>query len=141
MGAFAATYLSCEYQTSVEEYFAGNRRRGLPPEEAMPMVVTGVAVRFSNILDFTDGQVRRALHVSSERMVGERWWEVRDQGEEAITQAIGRLSREAGIKGLLVPSAAYPGGVNLVVFPNRLAPGVDRLEIVNPDRLPRRSFR
>jgi hypothetical protein len=68
-------------------------------------------------------------------MLEEPWWLLQDQGREALTQAVGRLARDAGLVGLIVPSAARARGANVVVFPDRLVPA-DRLAIVNADRLP-----
>jgi RES domain-containing protein len=136
LGAFPATYLSCDYRTAVEEYLAGNRRRGLPPSAATPFVVTAVDARLTRILDVTDGRVRRRLRVSEHRMLQEPWWDIQARGKEAATQAIGRLVRAAGIKGLVVPSSALSGGANLVIFPDNLVIDEDVLDVVNADLLP-----
>lgn len=109
---------------------------GLPDSKAMPYVMVAVAIQVTEILDITDATVRRTLRLSRKRLTQEPWEDVQNQGNEAITQALGRLVRAAGIKGLLAPSAACPGGTNLVIFPDNLLPSVDRLDIVNPDWLP-----
>jgi len=59
-----------------------------------------------------------------------------------LTQAIGRLAWHDDWgdgrrwEGLLVPSAADPGGVNLLVFPGNLQPPDSYLLIINPGQLP-----
>jgi len=68
-------------------------------------------------------------------MVSTDWREERANGREALTQAIGRATYEAGYEGLLVPSAAIPNGVNLVVFPENLV-GKSILRYINPDEFP-----
>jgi hypothetical protein len=73
--------------------------------------------------------------VSLDKMLGEPWWLLQDRGQEALTQALGRLARDLGFAALLAPSAARPGGTNVVIYPDRIAAG-GRLAIVNPDRLP-----
>lgn len=56
-------------------------------------------------------------------------------GHEPITQAIGRAAFEVGWEGLIVPSAADPGGYNLLVFPESLFPS-SRLRVAQAGRLP-----
>jgi RES domain-containing protein len=106
-----------------------------PPGCRSPLVLTALEIELGRVLDLTDGRVRRALLFSRDRMLAEPWWLLQDRGEEAPTQAIGRLARDFGFVGLIAPSAARPRGANVVVFPDRLAPA-DRLVIVNPERLP-----
>jgi RES domain len=62
------------------------------------------------------------------------WREAQRLRGESITQAVGRLAWEEGIEGLLVPSYARTGGVNVVVFPDKVQVG-SSLEIVNIDKL------
>jgi RES domain-containing protein len=102
---------------------------------ALPLVVTALEVDLESVLDMTDGRVRRALGVSRDRMLGEPWWTLQDRGQEALTQALGRLARDQGFVALLTPSAARRRGTNVVIYADRIAPG-GRLTIVNPDRLP-----
>ena len=73
--------------------------------------------------------------VAVTRMVTEPWWRIQDRGQEALTQAFGRLARDLGFVGLLAPSAVRRDGTNVVLFPDRLGRG-DRIAIVNPSRLP-----
>ena len=68
-------------------------------------------------------------------MLAEPWWLLQDQGREALTQALGRLARYHGFAALLAPSAARLRGVNVVIYPDRIASG-GRMAVVNPDRLP-----
>ena len=53
-------------------------------------------------------------------MRAEDWKAIQNRGEEALTQALGRACWQAGIEGILVPSAPSPKGVNAVFFPDRL---------------------
>jgi hypothetical protein len=102
---------------------------------ALPLVLTAIEVELEPALDLTDGRVRRALRVSRNRMLEEPWWLLQDQGQEALTQAFGRLARDYGFAALLAPSAARSRGVNVVIYPDRIGT-VGRLAVVNPDRLP-----
>ena len=51
------------------------------------------------------------------------------------TQVLAQAAYDSGgIAGIRYPSAKYPGGVNLVVFPDRLAGSpADYLEAYDPD--------
>ena len=103
----------------------------------MPKLVNGVEVHLHRVLDLTAGPVRRRLVLSWDRLIGERWWEQQANDEEALTQAVGRAAWEAGLEGLLAPSAARAGGVNLVYFPERKLPQ-SSLTIIHPEELPAR---
>jgi filamentous hemagglutinin len=132
---FPTVYASLDPHTALDEVLAHFRHYGFPIESAMPRVT--VSVRLGRVLDLTDGPTRSALCVSARRMLEEPWREEQAAGREALTQAIGRLARELGWEGLLVPSAARRGGVNLILFPDKLDRG-STLEIVNVGELPGR---
>lgn len=103
--------------------------RSTTPEYAMPRVFVSLRVHVQRILPLTDGHTRAVLRVSHRRLTEEHWQDEQDCGREALTQAIGRIARDLGFEGLLVP-AAQGAGQNLVVFPDRLLPG-SRLETIN----------
>ena len=128
-------YVSSDEATALDEARQQNLRQGIPPWMALPLVLTALEVNLQPVLDLTDGRVRRALRVSQDRMLTEPWWLLQDQGREALTQAVGRLARYHGFAALLAPSAARPRGVNVVIYPDRIASG-GRMTVVNPDRLP-----
>jgi RES domain-containing protein len=136
-GAFPAVYASLDETTALDETQQQNLRQGVPRWMALPLVVTALEVDLDPVLDLTVGRVRHTLGVSRDRMLAEPWWLALDQSlnREALTQAIGRLAREHGFVGMLAPSAARLRGINVVVFPDRLA-ARNRLAIVNPERLP-----
>ena len=131
----AAVYASATPEIALAEALAQFRRYGIPDRDAMPRVLVAIEARLDRVLDLTDGQVRRALRVSRRRMAGEDWRGLQARGQEAVTQAIGRLASEAGVEGLLAPSAAVPDGKNLVVFPAALRPG-SRLAVARKEPAP-----
>jgi RES domain-containing protein len=133
--SFPTVYASLDPHTALDEVLAHFRHYGIPIESAMPRVTVSVRVRLARALDFTDGPTRSALRVSAQRMVDEPWREKQESGREALTQALGRLAHELGWEGLLVPSAARRGGVNLILFPDNLG-RASTLEIVNVGELP-----
>jgi filamentous hemagglutinin len=131
---FAALYLSTEPETALAEALAQRRYQNVPDSEATPLVLAAFQVVLQQILDLTAAPIQNLLQVTAEQLTAP-WRPTQHQGREALTQAIGRLTREAGFEGLLVPSAPLPGGTNLVTFPKRELIG-SVVEVVNPERFP-----
>ena len=82
--------------------------------DALPRTIVAVDVRFAMVLDLTDGTIRRTLGVSATRMRGDDWRKLNRNGNESLTQAIGRAAYESNLEGLIVP--ACDGGKNAVCF-------------------------
>jgi filamentous hemagglutinin len=131
---FAALYLSTRPETALAEALAQRRYQNVPDSEATPLVLTAFQVVLQQILDLTAVHIRNILQVTAEQLKAP-WRRTQNQGREALTQAIGRLTREAGFEGLLVPSAPLSGGTNLITFPKRELIG-SSVEVVNPERFP-----
>jgi filamentous hemagglutinin len=131
---FSALYLSTRPETALAEALAQRRYQNIPDSEATPLVLTAFQVVLQQILDLTAVHVQNILQVTAEQLKAP-WRPTQNQGREALTQAIGRLTREAGFEGLLCPSASLPGGTNLVTFPKRELIG-SLVEVVNPERFP-----
>jgi len=91
------------------------------------MITTGHA------LDLTDPVVRPRPGVTLDQFKLP-WRPVQHAGQEAVTQAIGRLARERGLQGLLAPSAARPRAKNLVLFRDLVEPR--EMVAVNEDQYP-----
>jgi RES domain-containing protein len=122
--------------TAVEETVAHHRYFGFPEETALPRVLVSIRVSLQRVLNLTDQHVRRSLSVTRKQLLDEDWRAANDRGDEARTQAIGRLAWRLEWEGILTPSTAHPGGVNLIVFPGNLTPPDSYLLIINRDRLP-----
>jgi RES domain-containing protein len=133
-GAFPAVYGSLDPQAALLEALGTGGRYGIPYERRMPLVMVAVDVRLECVLDLTLPAVRRTLRLSRERMLAEDWEAKQEAGEEALTQAVARQSRELGIQGLFTPSARLKGERNLVVFPDTLRRGA--LKVRNVEKLP-----
>lgn len=118
-GLFAAVYASMEPETAMAETLASCRYWGLAEEDALPRVFVAIRARLARVLDLRDGGERQRLRLSLERMVQCDWRVAQGQGQEALTQALGRAAHDAGLEALLVPSAAATGS-NAVIFPERL---------------------
>lgn len=135
IGVLRVVDASLDPETALAEVLAQYRRFGWAVRDAMPKLSNAVAIRLHRVLDLTAGPVRRRLVLSWDRIVAERWWERQANQEEALTQALGRAAWEAKLEGLLAPSAARRGGVNLVYFPERRL-ARSSLTIIHPEELP-----
>lgn len=137
-GAFRAIYGSLELDTATAELLAHHRRQGRPDPEAdvFPFVAVSLEVEVERLLDLTNATVRRTLKVRKKDLVGD-WQAMQDLGQEALTQALGRMAHAAGYQGLLVPSAAKPGGRNVVLFRDKVAK--NRLRIIRKHKLPKKT--
>ncbi len=101
-GYFGALYTSLSKKTAHQElarYFT------VPPIGGL--VETAVRLRLSRVVDLTDSSVLRTAGIKRERLI---------EAGFVATQGIGLEAWEAGIEGLLAPSAANPAEQNLVVF-------------------------
>jgi RES domain-containing protein len=132
----STVYTALEMQTAIEEALAHPRYYGYPEEIALPRVLVSIRVSLQRVLNLTNQRLRRSLGVSREQLLREDWRLANESGQESMTQAIGRLAWDAEWEGLLAPSSAHPGGVNLVVFPGNLSPPESYLLIINRDQLP-----
>jgi len=139
-GSFPTLYFSLDPETALAEALAQHRSQNMPDIEATPLVLTGCRVDVQSILDLTNPGIRRLLSVTM-RQLCQPWRPLQHAGQEALTQAIGRLARAHGFQGLLAPSAAHVVGRNLVLFRDKVSD--NELTIVKPREFPqfRRRFR
>jgi len=100
----------------------------------MPRIFVALEVRLQKVLDLRDGNTRRRLKISEQRMLEADWRAETAAGREPLRQAIGRAVHAAGFEGLLVKSAADPKGTNLVVFLENLLPS-SVLRVLDSDEL------
>lgn len=122
-GVMRAVYGALTVEGAMRETL-GNIELAVPhTARSLPRVIASGEARLRVVLDVTKANVRKLLRVSRKALVEEDWGRAQDSGSEALAQALGRAAFEAGFEALLVPSAAYRRGVNLVVFPDRLEPG------------------
>jgi hypothetical protein len=78
--------------------------------------------------------MRARLDITEQSLLAD--WEKRQNidKQEAFTQQLGRLAREAGFEAILVTSAVTHGK-NLDIFPDRLLAGLS-LKVINRHLLP-----
>jgi RES domain-containing protein len=137
-GFCRALYNALDMATAIAETLAYSRQQGIPDADALPLTLVSFRALHVRALDLTSGEVRQALGISKERLL-QPWRPDQHAGREALTQALGRLARAAGMQGILYDSAHVPGGRNMVLFPDLLRPG--QLKLVNKDKLPLRRRR
>jgi RES domain-containing protein len=130
-GVMRIVYLATEPETAMSEAMAHYRYYRLPKWKAMPKVTVAVRVSVGGVVDLTDATTQAGLPVAMGDVMAEDWRALSGRGDESLAQTIGRAAFAAGLGGLYVPSNASPGGVNLIVFPDRVAVG-DALEVLNP---------
>ena len=135
-----AAYTSLDYQTAFSESIEAKAREGLPPWEALPLVIVAINVGLSRVLDLTEpvvGAILDPLGFTWARMADDDWcfWVESDDPTQGLTLEVGRLAHETLIQGLIVPSNPVIGGKNLVIFPDHCPPR--SLSIINVDGLPK----
>jgi RES domain-containing protein len=129
-----SVYGSFDPETAMAETLAGANYFGVPVHSTMPRVFVAFEFKLSEVLNLTDGSIRKSLGISESRMMDCDWRRESSKGADALTQAIGRAASEAGLEAILVASAAIDEGENLVVFVNNLRRG-SHLALVSPDKL------
>jgi RES domain-containing protein len=119
VGTFRVIYTSMDPQTASAETYQKFASFGF--KHVRPMVVVGIEIKLTAILDLCQEGLRRRLNVTLEDLA-QPWWPVQEAGNEALTQALGRAAFEAGFEAVMLPSVARKGGINLNVFPEKLRP-------------------
>lgn len=121
-GMFDALYLSCDPTTCLEESTRCSQTFGIDLAKRFPRAIKAFQVDLSKVLDLTNYPVRRRTGISRTTLIMTNWEEIQEKyNKQAITQKIGRLARDLGFEGLLVPSAVCKGK-NLVVFTSNVFP-------------------
>jgi len=115
-----ALYLSRKPETALAESLAGTRRRGIPDEQALPKVNVAIHVKCNAVLDLTQAVLAATLPMPLADLLAEEWITLNDHASEAGTQALGRAVSDQRLHGLLVPSQAELGGVNLLLLIDNL---------------------
>ncbi len=127
---FDSLYLAGEPITALLEVQALVVMPGsIVPLRTAPWALVTVDGIVSNVLDLTDASILKALGTNEQEMTG-TW----AKGANRPTQELAQAAYDSGkIAGIKYDSAKHPGGVNLVVFPDRLVPpSTDYLEVYDP---------
>jgi RES domain-containing protein len=116
-GAFDSIYLAHDPITAFVEVSALILLPNGPiPVCTPPWVIVTVDGVMNNLLDLTDATTLTALGATAQEMTG-AWVTT----PSPPTQLLGRIAYDSGrIAGIKYASAKHPGGLNLVVFPDRI---------------------
>ena len=130
-GSFDSIYLADDPITALTEVAALVTLPGGPaPVRVAPVVMISVDGVISRVLDLTD-PATLVLLATNEQEVSGTWVKVARPPTHVLAQAAYDFG---GIAGIRYPSAKHPGGVNLVVFPDRLGgSSSDYLESYDPE--------
>jgi RES domain-containing protein len=115
---FPVIYSSTRPGTAIEEAFQLAADYELTPEDLKPRVTCGIQWDLSRVLDLTAANLPTWLNLA--KWMLEDFSHINDGGFETLCQALGRAARNSGASAILCPSARVAGGVNLVVFPDRV---------------------
>jgi RES domain-containing protein len=129
-GGFHSVYLAWEPLTALLEVQAlVVMPGGTVSLRTAPWAVVTVDGIVSNVLNLADASILKALGTNEQEMTG-AW----AKGVNPPTQELAVAAyASARVEGIRYGSAKNPGGVNLVVFPDRLvAPSMDYLEVFDP---------
>lgn len=117
-GAFPAIYSSTRPGTAVEEAFQLAADFQLGPDDLKPRVTCGIEWKLSSVLDLTIASLPAWLKLAD--WMRENFTKINDSGFETLCQAFGRAVRNSGVNGIWCPSVRVKGGINLVVFRDRM---------------------
>ncbi|HKK18910.1 MAG TPA: RES family NAD+ phosphorylase [Opitutales bacterium] len=116
-----AVYTSLEPETALAEALSTIRYYGFPDSKATPLVLVTAKVHLAKVIDLRDGKVRQRLKISEDSIRHTDWRANNLKGLISITQLWGQAIVESGIEGLIVPSAAWSSGTNIVIFPENFS--------------------
>ncbi len=116
-GGFDSIYLAHDPITAFIEVSALVLLPGGPvPARTAPWVVVSVDGILNNLLDLADAATLATLGTTSQEITGT--WAATPHPP---THLLGQLAYDSGrIAGIKYASAKHPGGLNLVVFPDRI---------------------
>ena len=133
IGSFHVVYGSTTDRTALDESAARAKRYGLTVRK--PRILVCIELKMQNVLDLRQPPVRRALGVTIRELRAEDWETLQNNGIEALGQALGRAAFDSKAEGVMIPSFAHRGGLNVALFPkNRLAGS--KVKIVEGGSLP-----
>jgi len=117
-GTFPVIYSSTRPATAIEEAFQLAADYELLPDDLKPRITCGIEWDLDPVIDLTRENLPSWLKPAN--WMQEDFLRINDSGFETLCQAFGRAARNSMISGIVYPSARVEGGVNLVVFRDRL---------------------
>lgn len=119
----ATFYASTTYDVAHKEVRAAAKYYGASVTSELPRVEAAFDVQLARTLDLSTRRALRQMRLTQKSLRAVDWRAANARGQEALTQAIGRLAAMLALEGLIVPSVGVRGGRNLVAFPRLLTPG------------------
>jgi RES domain-containing protein len=116
--SFPVIYSSTHPGTAIEEAFQLAADYELAPDDLKPRITCGIEWNLSRVIDLTGSGLPAWLKLAD--WMQENFSRINESGFETLCQALGRAARNSGASALISPSARVTGGVNLVVFRDRL---------------------
>lgn len=135
---FNCVYGSLDPTTAQEESYAAYDKYGIPRSKMSPRVRVAINLKLQHVLDLSTPAALKTLGVSRKELAAVDWEAEMNAGDEALTQAIGRLAFDEELEGIIVPSSRTVGGKNLVLFPGRRLAG-SSWKIAGAKELPKKS--
>jgi len=108
-GECGIIYTSLTEETAIKE-IERHAPRAMLQER---LVIAKINVRLDKVLDLTQSSTLEMLGLSKDDLIS---------SEYSVTNAISMIARQAGFRGLIVPSATSAGD-NLIIFENNLGKG------------------
>ena len=122
-GSFDSVYIASDPITSLTEVWAVLMlSNGLVPVISVPLVVISIEGIMHNLLDLTDAKSLKLLNTTLQEVTGPY-----ATSHLPPTQVLGQSAYDSGrVAGIKDGSARNPGGLNIVLFPDRIqfSPGM-----------------
>ena len=119
----ATFYASTTYDVAHKEVAATVEYYPARVTNELPRVEAAFDVQLARTLDLSTRRALRQMRLTQKSLRAVDWRAANARGQEALTQAIGRLAAMLALEGLIVPSVGVRGGRNLVAFSRLLTPG------------------
>ena len=125
---FGALYASLTKETAQAEHTSQLLKRGLTPGDLSHRLITTIQVHMTQVLDLTDPDRQKEFGITKSELESD---EV--PGREKILE-VSEKARAQGYEAILSPSARFPNGKNLNIFPDKLSKK-SSLKVIKSERL------
>ncbi len=133
MGSFRVVYGSAADETALRESAARARRYGLTVRK--PRILVCIEMKLQKVLDLRQAAVRKALGVTLAELRAEDWETLQNNRIESLGQCLGRAAFNTKAEGVIIPSFAHHGGINVGWFSKNALAG-STIKIVEGEKLP-----
>lgn len=130
---FGALYASLTKETALAELAGQVQKRGMTPGDLTHRLITTLEVHLIKVLDLAEPERQKEYGITKSEL---------ESDEETCRKKILEISekaRDQGFEAILSPSARFPGGKNLNIFPDKLNKK-SSLRIIKSERLKAKSL-